>query len=126
MIILLVEDNDLFRQEIKGLLSSRFSSVTIVEAAQGSEAVVKFQEEKPDLVFMDIALPGENGLAVTRKIKQARPNAVVAILTNYDYPEYRKAAEDSGADYFLVKGDASLSALTMIVQPFLNQPARDL
>ena len=50
---------------------------------------------------MDIRLPGENGLELTKRIKMNYPDIIMVILTNYDLPEYREAARESMADYFV-------------------------
>ncbi len=65
--ILIVEDNAAFRRLLKQILSLRFPSMDIEEASNGSEALRKIGTINPDLVFMDIRLPGANGLDLTRK-----------------------------------------------------------
>ena len=92
---------------MKETLHSRFPTMTITEAGDGPEAFEKIKASVPDLIFMDIKLPGENGLSLTRKIKTDHPDVVVVILTSYDLPEYREAAFQYHANYFITK--ASLS-----------------
>ena len=75
----------------------------IVEAGDGVEAFQKIESDSPHLVFMDIRLPGENGLELTRRIKADHPDIVVIILTSYESPEYREAAIRFKADYFFSK-----------------------
>jgi DNA-binding NarL/FixJ family response regulator len=65
---------------------------------------------RPDLIFMDIKLPGENGLEVTRQIKQVYAYIVIVILTSYDIPEYRQQAFRNGADCFISKDQISFLA----------------
>ncbi len=101
--ILIVEDNVFFFQFLKEILHSRFPSVEILEAANGEEALQKIRTFSPDAIFMDLRLPGENGLELTKKIKAQYPNIIVIILTNYDLPEYREAAYQCGANHFLPK-----------------------
>jgi DNA-binding NarL/FixJ family response regulator len=55
---------------------------------------------------MDIRLPGENGLELTKKIKRNNPGIITVILTSYDLLEYRQAARESMADYFVPKGSS--------------------
>ena len=105
---MLVEDSSSFRQLVKGTLQDQFPSMDIIEAADGVEAFQKIDSHPPNLIFMDIGLPGENGLELTRKIKADYPDAVVIILTSHDSPEYRKAANQYKADYFFSK-DAIVS-----------------
>lgn len=101
--VLLVEDNPIFREAIKRNLIDHFDSIVVEEATTGEEALQKVRESPPHLIFMDIRLPGINGLQSTRMIKRDFPNIRIAILTGYDLPEYRQAALQYGADCFMVK-----------------------
>lgn len=101
---MLVEDSPSFRQVVKDNLQDQFPSMGIIEAADGVEALQKIDGRPPNLIFMDISLPGENGLELTRKIKADYPNVTVIILTSHDSPEYREAAIRYKADYFFSKG----------------------
>jgi two-component system response regulator YesN len=101
--VLLVEDNQMFREAFKEHLGGRFPTMLIDEAKNGDEAMEKVNVSPPDLIFMDISLPGENGLQLTQKIKKAFPNVSIALLTGYDLPEYRQAGVQNGADAFFVK-----------------------
>jgi len=101
---MLVEDSFSFRQAVKNNLQDQFPSMEIIEAADGAEALQKIDGRPPNLIFMDISLPGENGLELTRKIKADYPNVTVIILTSHDSPEYREAAIRYKADYFFSKG----------------------
>ena len=65
---MLVEDSSSFRQVVKNDLQDQFPSMEIIEAADGAEAFQKIDGRPPNLIFMDISLPGENGLELTRKI----------------------------------------------------------
>ena len=112
--ILLVEDNVTFRNALKEILHSRFPSMEILEAGDGKEALHCVKTSLPDLIFMDIKLPGENGLTLTRKIKQEHPEVPIAILTSHDLPEYREAAFKCKANHFMVKGSPSSQIFDMI------------
>jgi DNA-binding NarL/FixJ family response regulator len=116
---LLVEDNVTFRGSLKETLHSRFPTMNITEAGDGEEALQKIKASVPDLIFMDIKLPGENGLSLTRKIKIEYPDVIIVILTSYDLPEYREAAFQYHANYFITK--ASLSTeIVEVVQSALS------
>jgi DNA-binding NarL/FixJ family response regulator len=119
--ILIVEDHHEFRESLKEVLSDRLSHAVIDEAAGGSEVLPKIEAETPHLVFMDINLPGENGLELTRQIKQAYPHVVIVILTSYDLPEYREAAYRYGANYFLAKGSTNGQKLVGLVESILTE-----
>jgi DNA-binding NarL/FixJ family response regulator len=101
--ILLVEDNANLRQSLKNIIQMQFPSMVIEEAGDGIEALRKVHTLLPDLVFMNIGLPGESGIEVTKKIKKDFPGITVVILTSYDLPEYRNAAFECGATYFITK-----------------------
>lgn len=118
--ILLVEDNVTFRRVLKQSLHECFPCMTIAEAVAGEEALRKIDTLLPNLIFMDIKLPGENGLELTRKIKATHPETPIIILTSYDVLEYRQAAYESGADSFLVKGSFTLGELITMVESLIS------
>jgi DNA-binding NarL/FixJ family response regulator len=113
---LIVEDSAIFRKLLKETLHSGFPSLEISEAANAEEAMQKIDVHPPDLIFVDIKLPGENGLALTAKIKDKYPDAIVIILTSYDTPEYREAAIQAKANYFLSKGSSSKEGILTLVE----------
>jgi DNA-binding NarL/FixJ family response regulator len=105
--VLLVEDNEDFRRNLAGLLKSKFPALLLDEASNGTEAMEKVESFFPNLIFMDIKLPGQNGLEITRRIKAVHPDIHVVFLTSCDYPEYREAARECGALWFLIKGSTT-------------------
>ncbi len=117
--IMLVEDNPSFRQLVKDNLNDQFPSMDIIEAGDGPEALQKIDSHPPNLIFMDIQLPGENGLELTRKIKADYPDIIVIILTSYDLPEYREAATRSKADYFFAKDSIATDGIFKLVKSIL-------
>ena len=116
---LIVEDNRVFRELLKEILCSRFPLMAMLEAGDGKEAFQKLHSLPPDLIFMDIKLPGENGLEITKKIKGQYPHAIVIILTNYDLPEYREAAIQCKADFFFSKGSESREEILKLVESII-------
>jgi YesN/AraC family two-component response regulator len=114
--VLLVEDNHIFREAFKQNLSEHFPSLVIEEAANSDEALQKFDGTPPHLIFMDIRLPGMNGLQLTQKIKKDFPGVRIAILTGYDMPEYRQAALRNGADRFFVKESVNWDEVVAFVE----------
>lgn len=117
---LIVEDNLTFRQTLRNLLYSRFPWMAIEEAKEGKECLQKLDAQRPDLVFMDIKLPGENGLELTKKIKKSSPETIVIILTSYDLPEYRQAAYKNGADHYVSKGSSTAEQILSLVESVLS------
>jgi len=120
--VLIVEDSILFRQLFKEMLQDRFPSIQIHEAVDGKEAIQEIETFHPDLIFMDIRLPGENGLEVTKKVKARYPNIIVIILTGYDLPEYREFS-CRYADYFLSKDSSTADSIFKLVESILPIPA---
>src|SRR5512134_138350 len=112
---LIVEDSRTYRQMFKEALLTRFPTMAVEEEPDGSKLFPKIDAFHPNIVFMDIRLPGESGLELTKKIKTNYPGIIVLILTSYDLPEYRQAATQSKADYFVTK-DSSTSDLLKLVE----------
>jgi DNA-binding NarL/FixJ family response regulator len=118
--MLIVEDNKGFRQELRYLVASRFPHLDIEEAMDKNEALEKISSSLPDFIFMDINLSGENGLELTSKIKRTYSDIVIIIISSYDLPEYRNAAKQSGADYFVSKGGSSSGEILALVESILT------
>jgi DNA-binding NarL/FixJ family response regulator len=90
--------------------------MVVEEAANSEEALQKINRASPHLIFMDIRLPGMNGLELTKKIKKDLPGINIAILTDYDLPEYREAAGQYGADRFFVKSAFNWDEVTALIK----------
>ena len=116
---MLVEDSTLFRQVVKNNLQDQFPSMEIIEAGNGIEAFQKIDSHPPNLIFMDITLPGENGLELTRRIKTHYPDIVIIILTSHDLPEYREAAIRYRANHFFSKGSIGTDGISTLVKSIL-------
>jgi len=119
---LIVEDSTFFRQLLKETLLSQFPEMNISEAENAKEALSKIVTFTPDLIFVDIRLPGESGLDFIRKIKSTHPNIPIIILTSYDLLEYREAAKDYQADHFLSKGTTTRKNILVLVTSILSKP----
>jgi len=114
---LIVDEYRFFRETFKTRLLEHFPSMFIQEAIDGKEAMEKINRmPPPHLIFMDICLPGLNGLQLTQKIKRGFPNIKIAMLTAYDLPEYRQAASQNGADRFFVKDSLDWKEIEEFVQ----------
>ncbi len=117
---LIVEDSATFRKTFKDALCERFPFMLIEEAPGATEALQKIKTFLPDLIFMDIRLPGESGLELTRRIKTSHPEIVVIILTAYDLREYREAAYNGGADAFIPKNSLNLADISALIKFFFS------
>jgi len=118
---LIVEDNAPFRQVLKDLLQRHFPFLVLQEASDVREATEKLGPCKAELVFMDIKLPDGNGLQLAETFKRACPQTAVIILTSYDYPEYREAALQSGANHFISKETVGEKAFLATIQSTLDE-----
>ncbi len=113
---LIVEDNASFRQYFKENLQIRFPSMVIEEVGEGNEVLPKVEVLSPALIFMDIRLPGENGLQLTKKIKKNHSDIKIVILTSYDLPEYREAAFQYGANSFMTKDSLNWGEIDTLIK----------
>ena len=121
--ILLVDDSPDFLAFVARLLAACPWVDIVGHAHSGQEAREQALRLRPDLVVMDLTMPGMNGLEATRHIK-AQPGApCVVMLTLHDDPYYRTAARDAGADGFVRKPDVSIHLLP-VIHGLFDAPAR--
>ena len=113
---LLVEDNTSFRNTLHDMLHEQFPQVEVAEAGDGKSALNSITEHRPDMVFMDIHLPDENGLELACRIKTFDPSIVVIILTSHDMPEYRQAAFRNGASCYMCKKSIEPEDIIALIQ----------
>jgi len=119
--VLIVENNDFFRRSFKEILKMYIPSLSVDESVDGSDALTRINQSSPDVVFMDIGLPGRNGLELTREIKCLYPNQVISIFTGYDFPEYRKVAKEYGVDHFLIKDALTGAEIAAMVKAVIKK-----
>jgi len=101
--VLVVDDQPLQRYGFRMLLESVPETDVVGEAAHGAEAVRKAAELRPDVVLMDVRMPGMDGIEATRRIVAAGERSRVLVLTTFDVDEYVHAALRAGASGFLLK-----------------------
>jgi DNA-binding NarL/FixJ family response regulator len=141
--VLLVDDDDLMRAGLKAVLSSDESIDVVGEACDGRTGVRETHRLTPDVVLMDIRMPDLDGIAATREIVTASPDAKVVILTTFEQDDYIFGALNAGASGFLLKrtrpeeliaaihtiaaGDSLLSpsVTRTVIQRMSRQPAPD-
>jgi DNA-binding NarL/FixJ family response regulator len=104
--ILLADDHETIRKGLRSILGARPDWEICGEATNGREAVEQAARLKPDLVIMDIGMPGLNGLGATRQIIRELPATEVLILTMHDSEQIVWEALDAGARGFVLKSDA--------------------
>lgn len=102
--VLIADDHPLFRDGMHGLLDSVEETQVIGEAADGGEAVVLAKELGPDVILMDLNMPGMNGITATREILEVNPNTGVLVVTMLEDDDSVFAAMRAGALGYLLKG----------------------
>ena len=103
MKILLVDDHEVVRVGLKALLSSHDDFEVVAEAATAEEAIAKTNQYKPDVVVMDIRLPGRNGIEATREILEDRPDTKIIMLTSFADDDLLFEAISAGASGYVLK-----------------------
>lgn len=103
MQILLVDDSTIVRERLKAMLFEVPKVETISQAKDQVEATELLQKLNPEVVVMDIQMPGGNGIDLLHQIKKGQRPPLVIVLTNLSYPQYRKKCMDAGADFFFDK-----------------------
>lgn len=115
--VLIVDDHALFREGIRRLLEDSDIACVVGEAPDGTTAVQQARDLEPDVVLMDISMPGMNGIEATRRILEAMPAARVLILTIHDNERYIQQILEAGAAGYLLKDtpcDDFLSAIQAV------------
>ncbi len=100
---LIVDDNSGFRRRLKEFLAFEPDIEVVGEAADGQKAIHKARELQPDVVLMDVSMPGINGLDATRQLKEEMPEVKVIMVSLLDVVQYREAAMASGANGYVTK-----------------------
>jgi DNA-binding NarL/FixJ family response regulator len=101
--IVIADDQTLVRDGFRMILDAQDDIEVVGEAADGLEAVARTRELRPDVVLMDIRMPGRDGLEATREVLRESPQTQVLILTTFDLNEYVYEAMKAGASGFLLK-----------------------
>lgn len=115
--ILIVDDHEVVRLGLRTLLSNQANFVVVDEAASAREAVEKALQHRPDVVVMDIRMPGGNGIEACREIKAQLPHTAVLMLTSYAEDEMLFDAISAGAAGYVLKqggGDELIRAIRRV------------
>lgn len=101
--VLLVDDQELVRYGFRLMLEASSGVIVVGEASDGTQAIGAAGRLRPDVVLMDIRMPGVGGIEATRRITDLYPDTRVLVVTTYDLDEYAFGALDAGAAGFLLK-----------------------
>ena len=105
--ILLVDDHALVRAGMRSLLQDIADIEVVAEASDGAEALAAAERERPDVVLMDIAMKGMNGLEAAARLRECQPQAKIIILSMHTSEEYVLLALRAGAAAYLIKDSAT-------------------
>src|SRR4030065_390768 len=117
--VLIADDHAILREGIRALLEGCGDIEVVGEAADGREAIEKSRKLEPDVVLMDIAMPGLGGLEATLEITKSNPKSKVLVLTQYDDSEYIYRFLRAGAAGYVLKktvGSDLVSAIRSVAQ----------
>ncbi len=112
--LLLADDHAVLRAGLKTLLNAQPDMEVVAEAADGIEAVRQSREIVPDIVLMDIAMPGLNGLEATQEIKKQNPDVKILVLTMHEEKSYLTQMLRAGADGYVPKKAADTELIDAI------------
>ncbi|MFC9330869.1 response regulator [Kitasatospora sp. NPDC057015] len=112
--ILIADDEALLRMAFSTVLEAQPDMAPVGEAADGAQAVHLARELRPDVVLMDVRMPGTDGIEATRQVVRVSPQSRVLILTTFDLDEYAFAGLGAGASGFLLKNTRPEELLTAI------------
>ena len=117
--ILIADDHAILRDGLRALLNVHDQIDVVGEASDGHECIDKARESEPDVILMDLVMPGMDGLEATRRIRKKLPKVKVLFLTQYESKEYVQAAIKAGGHGFIPKkavGSELLKAIYTVVQ----------
>ncbi len=112
--VLIVDDHAILREGVRSLLALQKDIEVVGEAVDGAAALRLVPELNPDVVLMDIAMPGMDGIEATRRIKQTSPQTKVLVLTQHDNKEYIFSVLQAGASGYVLKRAGGAEVVTAI------------
>lgn len=101
--VFIVDDSPIVRERLVRLVNELPQATVIGEAAQPAEAIRDIRQLHPDLVILDISMPGGSGMHVLESVKKDQPGIRIIMLTNFAYDQYRDKCRQLGADFFFDK-----------------------
>src|SRR6187549_707121 len=112
--VLLADDHVIVRQGLKLVIEGQKDMIVVSEAGDGAMAIQQAQELRPDVVIMDISMPGMNGLVATRTLKRVLPQCVVVTLTRHSDDAYLQELMRAGASAYVLKQSPPAELITAI------------
>jgi two-component system response regulator NreC len=112
--VLLADDHVIVREGLKLLIQGQSDMVVVAETGDGASTIRQAQHLKPDVIVMDISMPGMNGLVATKKLKELQPDAVVVTLTRHADDAYLQELLRAGASGYVLKQSAPAELIQAI------------
>lgn len=113
--LLIVDDEFIERDALKFIINKHCPQIDDIEqASNGKEAIIKSSTFLPDIIFMDIKMPGINGIEAAKKIKQFHPGCKIVFLTAFDYFDYAQEAVKIGVEDFIIKPATNEQVVEMV------------
>ena len=121
MKVLIVDDSEILRDRLMAMLSEIIELENISQAKDVPDAMNSFQKLHPDVVILDIRMPGGSGIEVLQEMKKSSRPPVAIVFTNYPYPQYRRKCMEAGADFFFDKSTEFDKAMEVLKRLSRNQ-----
>lgn len=112
--VLLVDDNPTFLHILSEFLDEEENILVVGQARSGEDALVKAKETQPQVILLDLAMPGLSGLDTIPRLRHMMPDTRIIALTVLDTNGYREAARAAGADEFIAKSDLNIELFPAI------------
>jgi DNA-binding NarL/FixJ family response regulator len=112
--VLIVDDFEPFRRFVRSLIEKKPELQIVGETSEGLEVIQKVEQLKPDLILLDIGLPGLNGIEVARQIRKTAPESKIIFLSQESSPDVTQLALDLGARGYVAKATAGTDLLAAI------------
>ena len=119
--VLIVDDSEILRDRLIAMLSEIVEPENISQAKDVPDAISSFRKLHPDVVILDIRMPGGSGIEVLEEMKKSSRPPLVIVFTNYPYPQYRRKCIEAGADFFFDKSTEFDKATEVLKQLSRNQ-----
>lgn len=111
MKLMIVDDHPLFREGLKTIISREKNYTVIAEAGNGKEGIALGKEHKPDIMLVDVSMPGKNGIQMIRELRDALPGTRFIIISMHSEPDYIVEAFRAGATGYMIKESAASSLI---------------
>ena len=118
--ILIIDPNIPFQQSLQKLLRKHFPHAGIDVACNGQEGLRKTGALHPQLILLEIHLPGNSGLELAGQVKSIQPQAIIALLTSYHSPEYETAAKQAGIEHLIPRDEWTGDDIVGLVQSIVS------